>query len=130
MRKFVRNILIVGVVAVLATLLINWDSYGYWPLPSMFGRHDARVDVAHGRFKILTYGLPTQLHQQYGLLLRQRYGVEIQAVAGCIVARYQQDYVDAYNEVSSSAIKRKYRRDIFKEANDEIKKNWNQSTAK
>jgi hypothetical protein len=112
-------------VAVMVVLLLVWDTSGWWPLPSAFGKHDARVDVAHGNYKVLTYGLADPSRSEYSTQLRQRYGVELHAVAGCIVSKSVVDYVAAYNEVSITAVKNKFGRDIFKETYNEVNKNWN-----
>jgi hypothetical protein len=124
MRRFIRNL--IGAVAVVAMviLLFMWDSSGWWPIPSIRGQHDARVDVAHGNYKVLTYGIADPSRSEYSTQLRQRYSVELHAVAGCTVSKSLVDYVAAYNEVSIAAVKNKFGRDIFKETYDEAVKNW------
>jgi len=65
----------------------------------------------------------------YSNLLHQRYGVEFQAVAGCIVSKALVDYVTAYNEVSMAAVNNKFGRNIFKEIYNVTKENGKQSDA-
>ncbi len=76
----------------------------------------AQYDIAHGHYRHLTYGLPIPWQPSYAQVLRQRYGIEMQAVAGCIVSRLLMAYVDGYNGVSTSAANRRWRRDVFKDS--------------
>ncbi|MGP8252161.1 MAG: hypothetical protein ACLQHF_09010 [Terracidiphilus sp.] len=110
-----------GFAIVLASvfLFLLWDTMGYWPIPATRGRLDARIDLAHGRYEILGYGLPPLGMDRYISLLRQRYGVDYRVVAGCTVSKETLDYVEAYDSVSGSAINRKFGHDIFKEVASE-----------
>lgn len=126
MRRFIR--FAAGVVAI-AILVIQWDSSGWWPIASVLGRHNASVDVASGRYMVLTYGIADPSGSPYANRLRQRYGVEFHAVAGCTVSKSLVDYAAAYNEVSTAAVKGKFGRDVFKEIADEDQK-LSHSTAK
>lgn len=117
-----RAVSVAGCIAAGAVLLVSlivWDHCGYYPLPEMSGRIDAKIDLAHGRYRELGYGLPPPRMPEYISLLRQRYGVEYDAVAGCTVSKDLVDYVDAYDEVSTAAISRRFGHDIFKEVADE-----------
>jgi hypothetical protein len=129
MNRTIRILARVAALAVLAALLIVWCDSGWWPLASAYGEHNARIDVAHGRYEVLTYGLADQSRSEYATLLHQRYGVELRAVAGCIVSKSLQDYVDAYDRISIEAVNRKFRHDVFKETRDEAEKNWKRAAA-
>ncbi|MGA3371179.1 MAG: hypothetical protein ABSC48_05400 [Terracidiphilus sp.] len=124
MRRSVRIAVRAVAVATLIVLLFEWDSAGWWPLAAALGQHNAQVDVAHGHYKILTHGIANPEGSPYANLLRQRYGVELHAVAGCIVSKSLVDYVDAYNNVSTDAVNRKFGHDVFKEVYDEDEANW------
>jgi hypothetical protein len=126
MRRFIR--IFVGVAAVTApvVLLMAWDSSGWRPLSSALGKHNAHRDVASGRYKILTYGIANPEGSPYANLLRERYGVELHAMAGCIVSKSLVDYVAAYNEVSTTAVRGKFGRDVFRETHDEVEKSRKQ----
>ena len=109
---------------VFVLLLLVWDVDGWAPIPSIRGTIEARIDVKHSRYKELGYGLPVAWRPRYETLLRQRYGVEFEAVSGCIVWKSLEDYVASYNQVSMTAANLKYGRDIFKEVSDEAKNDW------
>jgi len=129
MRRFIRFATSVVAVVAIAILVIQWDSSGWWPIASALGRHNARVDVARGHYLVLTYGIADPTGSPHANLLRQRYGVEFHAVAGCIVSKSLVDYAAAYNEVSTAAVKGKFGRDVFREAYNEEEKNLNKSTS-
>ena len=74
---------------------------------------DAHIDLARGQYKLFGYGLPSPWRASYVAALRQRYGVEFHAVAGCIVSKAQQDYVAAYDDLSTEAVNRKFGHDVF-----------------
>lgn len=83
------------------------------------GQLVARLDVARGRYVILTLGLPARWLPEYTRLLRKRYGIEHGVVAGCIVDEALLGYAYGYNAVSMDAANRKFGHDIFKEARAE-----------
>ena len=116
-------------IAVLLILLLAWDDSGWYPIPFFCGQREARADIATGQFMVLSYGLVDRSRSEYGALLRQRYGVEVHTVAGCIVSKSTHDYVAAYNGVSVAAANRKFGHDIFKEADDQELKDRDQTTA-
>jgi len=64
-----------------------------------------------------------------GQLLRQRYGIEYRAVAGCIVSRSLVDYVDGYDSVSAAAAKRRFGRDVFRECSADASMHWEHRAA-
>ncbi len=100
-------------------LFLLWTDTGYWPIPAMRGRLDAHIDLAHGRYRQLGWGLPPLGMDKYISLLHQRYGVDYQNIGGCTPSPAERDYVGAYDSVSEPAINRKFRHDIFKEAASE-----------
>jgi hypothetical protein len=74
---------------------------------------EARKDIAAGRYHILTYGLPLPGSSRTDALLEQRYGIEYQGVAGCIVDEGIMEWASAYNQISVAAIKKKFGGDVF-----------------
>jgi len=88
------------------------------------GRITAHYDIQHGRYRVLGYGLPMPSRAEYVRLLRERYGVEYQAVAGCIVSTSLMSYVARYNSVSIPAANQKFGHDIFEATYQEAKANW------
>jgi len=115
-----------GLVAVLvaAFLFLAWASAGFWTISTLRGQLAAKIDISHGQYKVLGYGLPTPWRSNYAALLNSRFGVRYEAVAGCTVTQGIVDYVEAYDKESSSAINRKFGRDVLKEAVDETEKEW------
>lgn len=79
-------------------------------------RRDAEEDFAHGRPRILTYGLPAPWTQEYGEILQRDYGVELGTVAGCVVSTPLIDYVDAYNETIGGYLTSVHGSDLFDRA--------------
>src|SRR6516164_3784256 len=47
------------------------------------GYLSAKIDIYRGQYTILGYGLPPASQPEFVHLLRQRYGIEYRAVAGC-----------------------------------------------
>jgi hypothetical protein len=79
------------------------------------GQFVARFDLARRHYRVLTLGLPARWRPEHTRLLRQRYGIEEQAVAGCMVSESLGAYVAWYNTLSMDAAKRKLGHDVFKE---------------
>jgi hypothetical protein len=106
-------------LGVAAVLFLCWSLLGFPPFSATMGRLAARIDVAHGRYRILGYGLPPLGMDKYTDLLHRRYGVDYHAVAGCIVGEGTRDYAAGYDSVSEPVINRKFRHDVFKEVASE-----------
>jgi hypothetical protein len=85
---------------------------------------EAYLDHAVGRYAVKTYGLPAPWSGEYGRLLRQKYGVELHAVAGCCVAQAQAEYLGGYNALSRYLLLRRYYRDVFAECSALAQKKW------
>ena len=125
MKDFVRNhrklATIIGVVIVVVAAWILSDATAF-----IRGESLARFDVARGRYLELGYGLPAPWVPEYARLLRERYGVEHRAVAGCLVSKSLISFVRAYNSVSTAAAKRRFGHDIFQESCNDAKRSWEQ----
>ncbi len=63
------------------------------------GRKEAAADLRRGRLTILTYGLPAPWSLALMEVLHRDHGIELRAVAGCVVTKEQMRYVEEYNEV-------------------------------
>ena len=108
-----RRAIAILIVALIAMMFL-------WPASaSVRGQLAARIDVARGHYVLLTYGQPVEWLTTYTLLLREKYGVQSRAVAGCTASPWLRSYVDAYDGVMTAAAKRKFGRDIFKESMDQ-----------
>jgi hypothetical protein len=101
-----RNKVIAAVsigIAVITAGLWSW-----WITAAFRGRTVARFDVWRGHFEVQTYGLPVEWLPEYQRLLRERYGIQLRPVAGCIVPEELVAYVDAYDSILSNAIEKKF----------------------
>ena len=58
--------------------------------------------------------------------MRERYNVQLNAVAGCYAPPRLIKYVDGYNQVSQSYIRRKYDKDIFEECAKDVQQNYDE----
>ena len=105
-----------------------------WSIPGLLGgpseqrgRADAKADLSHGRFRELGFGLPAPWLPLYASILKERYGVEFEGVAGCMVTQETVNYVRGYNAVSAEAILRRFGRDVLTEAEQEASRRYAQS---
>jgi len=105
------------VLAVVSLMLV----VGWYTSASPRGMLMARIDHARGHYEVKTYGGPpptpdeAEMYTEYARLLRERYGVELNDVAQCVVAEELARYANGYNAVSRRLLIEKYGRDIFKE---------------
>lgn len=77
---------------------------GFHPGPSdqalrRAAKDEARADLAAGRPRWLIYGYPSLARDEYGELLEARFGVTLDAVAGCVVTDGLEVRVHAYDAV-------------------------------
>jgi len=112
-RHIIRAHKTVAAAIALGVLLLSWFAWDY--SASARGSMVARYDVARGHYRVLHYGFPSPGLAKYARIMRQRYGIEYLAVAGCVLSPSLKAYADGYNAVSMAAVKRKYGRDIFLE---------------
>jgi len=110
-------------IAIIALLTI-WTAS-----PVLRGSVTARIDVARGHYEIETFGLPVPWRPQYAQLLHDRYGVEINPVAGCVVSQSLLSYSHAYNSVVADAVRHKFAHDIFAECAADARKAYEQQAA-
>ena len=108
-----------------STLVILMLTYYAWDASaSVRGEVVARYDIARGHYQELTYGLPVPQRPTYAHVLKERYGIEVHAVSGCIVWPSLIAYVRGYNKVSMAAANRRWRRDVFDESWHEAGRIW------
>jgi hypothetical protein len=97
------------------------------PFPTTRGQLTALYDVARGQYKILGYGLPAPSRPLYVRILKENYGIEYHAVAGCMVSYSLKNFVRGYDQVSEAAANRKFGRDVIQESSDEADRRWKQT---
>jgi hypothetical protein len=96
-----------------ATGIILLLYFALRPTASVRGERDALLDLAHGHYVELVYGLPVKWAPEYKQCLRQRCGVEARTVAGDVLTESEVSYFRSYSAVSTAAIKQKFGRDVF-----------------
>jgi len=77
----------------------------------------AHIDHAWGHFEIQTHGLLFTFNgpEEDGRLLRERYGVTVNHVAGCGASEPFVWYVKGYNQASRRLLYTKFGKDVFEE---------------
>lgn len=105
----------------LLALLALWYSL----TPFDRGVYTAHFDQTFGRLAYKTYGKPAPWSGEYHRLLYDRYGVNADMVAGCVVTKDDRDYSAGYNAVAEPRILARFGRDIREECDDDACKAWN-----
>lgn len=118
MKAWFKRLTLARLILALIVLAIAWV-LAAWPLGAVM----AHVDHLRGHDEVKTFGLPAEWSDDYAALLRDRYGVELSAVAGCTPSLSFMQYVDGYNRVSESYFKQKYGKDILEECAEEAQVN-------
>ena len=126
MNSFIRTHKKLAAVTVLAFLFAGFLGWGLSARTR--GKIMAHFDVARGHYAILICGLSAESLPETARLLRQRYGIELRVVAGCIVTKPLVAYVDGYNMVSMAAAGRKFGHDVFETTMRDAGKNWRTRT--
>jgi hypothetical protein len=118
-RRPRRRLLVVGGVA--AALAVAW-----WLTPYPRGALAAWADHARGHLEVKVYGEPCPWDHAYARLLKERYGVEFNRVAYCVVTPGLVSYVRGYNSISVPRLNGRFGRDIFGECAAEAEAAWTQ----
>src|SRR5262245_31023182 len=96
-----------------------------WPLTAYpRGMLRAYIDHARGHFEQKTFGYPAPWRWEYARLLEEKYGVKLNAVAGCEVDYSLFEYVEGYNAVSTSLLIDHFGHDIFEECYTLARERW------
>jgi len=83
------------------------------------GQLQAASDLRHGVATLRTYGYPAASRRAYAKLLYKRFGVRLDAVAGCVVSTALIETARGYNKVVSQAIARLYGPNALKRASQD-----------
>jgi hypothetical protein len=67
----------------------NWNT---------LGRKAAEADIRRGTPKMLTFGLRAPWDRDIRQLLKEKFGVQMEGVAGCMVTQAQVDYANGYDD--------------------------------
>jgi hypothetical protein len=109
------------VVAALAVVALG---VGWWLCAYPRGMIVAYADAFRGHDEIKEFGLPPPWAEDYARLLSQRYGVEVNQVAGCCVTQDLEWYVDGYNSVTCARLTAHFGKDIFAECFADAEAAW------
>jgi hypothetical protein len=87
----------------------------YPRLAKVFGGLVAYIDHARGYYSIKVRGLPPPYSGETYQLLWERYGVNVEAVGGCMTPEGTAAFADGYNSVSERLLNQRFRKDILEE---------------
>lgn len=108
----------VGVLAFVAC----YSTQGSW-LAENKGRADARKDLKAGKLKVeVMGGPPAPWEGTYGRLLKERYGIEYNWVADCVVSDQVIGHAKGYNEIMGAEITRRFGKDALGKTAEEARK--------
>ncbi len=80
------------------------------------GRADALKELAQGTLALETMGLPPRSRGAYMDLLKQRHGIQLRAVAGCLVTPSLTGHARGFNEVMLAEIQKRFGPDALAQA--------------
>jgi hypothetical protein len=86
-----------------------------WTVAYQQGHSEARDDLAVGRFRIRTYGMPEVWNgpNLYAQHLRNDYNIELVTVASCVVTEDLINRTQGYNDTALPAIEARYGKGIL-----------------
>jgi hypothetical protein len=77
------------------------------------GQADALKEIAEGRLALETMGLPAVWRGTYMDLLKERHGIQLRAVAGCIVNSSITGHARGFNEIMTAEIAKRFGADAL-----------------
>jgi hypothetical protein len=100
---------------------VHMNPWSMWEYYSAYlaGRTEAKKDVGTGVLVIEESGFGAGGGPHVQRILRDRYGVEIRGVAGCVVNERIMGHEDGYNSVSQSEIDRRFGHERVEAAREE-----------
>jgi hypothetical protein len=72
------------------------------------GRREAHADIRAGRLILRNYGFAAGVVGPYAQLLKERFGVQQRAVAGCVIDAELAAETRAYNDVMKAEIEKRF----------------------
>jgi hypothetical protein len=80
-------------------------------------REMAETDFAHSQYRVFVAGMrpPKSAYDDY---LKEKYGVLVTSIAGCVVSDGIIGAIEGYNATMKPLLNRKFGHDIFKEAEE------------
>jgi hypothetical protein len=92
--------------------------------PVTDGEREAERDIASGILKLKAGGLPAPWIGDYIRLLKARFGVQLDFVAGCIMTEELSKNMREYNTRMEREIATKFGSDALEKLSDEVEKNY------
>lgn len=86
----------------------------------VLGQADARRDLAAGKLGVETFGLLRRDHADFRSILKERYGIEIHVVAGCVVNSTITGHATGYNQIMNAEIEKRFGKNLFERVWKEI----------
>jgi hypothetical protein len=106
------------------TLLADPTLQKFQSLAYKRGKAEAKRDLAQGYLIHKAGG--GRIPMDYGAycdILRARYNVRVDVIAGCVVTRKLLDYIQGYNEVSTAEIERRFGEGVLERTREEVRYN-------
>ena len=120
MREFVY----ITLTAILLTTSAFSGFVGWEAAAPIRGQLAAQYDLMRGYPQVLAFGHPTAWRPEYARLLRERYGIKMEVVAGCGVSESLIAYVEGYNQTTMRAVNRRFGYNVFEEIASDASRNW------
>jgi hypothetical protein len=84
----------------------------------------AEEDIRHGQLKLKTYGRQFGWADDYAKTLKRRYGIEVVAVAGCMILPDVHAEADGYNAVATARIEQRFGRGVLDRVSRETERRY------
>ena len=100
-----------------------------WTAAYQQGRSEAKIDLAAGRLRYRTYGMPTKWDgpDLYAQHLRNDYNIELVTVAGCVVTEDLINRTRGYDETALPVIEARYGKGILERVREQAVDEWKQT---
>lgn len=100
-----------------------------WTAAYQQGRSEAKNDLADGRLRYRTYGMPTEWDgpDLYAQHLRNDYNIELVTVAGCVVTEDLINRTRGYNETALPLIEARYGKGILERVRGQAVDEWQET---
>jgi hypothetical protein len=100
-----------------------------WTAAYQQGHSEAKNDLADGRLRYRTYGMPTEWDgpDLYAQHLRNDYNIELVTVAGCVVTEDLINRTRGYDETALPVIEARYGKGILERVRGQAVDEWKQT---
>jgi hypothetical protein len=88
------------------------------------GKKEAATDISRGKPKLYLYGTTAADVRERAVVLKERFGVESEPLAGCIVSQPLVAFVNAYNTANRSYVADRFGPTAFDAADRDAMRLW------